>query len=79
MMLSSNKAIVAELGALAVAAAMTSGLFDGGPAPTPARAEAASASAGAVIPASPPIPRLCFHGSGGEILDFAPAGQHCSQ
>ena len=68
------KAIVAGLGAL-VAAALFLGMFDGGLPPSPARAKAAPALAGGDGPARPPIPRLCFHGSGGEVLDFAPAGQ----
>jgi hypothetical protein len=73
-------AVAAGLGAL-LAAALFSGLFDGGLPPKPARAEAA---APAVLPAGgaparPSSPRLCFHGPGGEFLDFAPAGQHCPQ
>jgi hypothetical protein len=68
----SPRAIVAGLGAL-VAAALFLGVFDGGLPPKPARAEAAApALAGGGGPARPSIPRLCFHGSGGEILDFAP-------
>ena len=59
-------ATVAGLGALF--AALFLGLFDHGLPPKPARAEAASA---------PSAPGLCFHGPGGELLDFAPAGQHC--
>jgi hypothetical protein len=35
--------------------------------PTPARAEVAA----------PAVAGLCFHGQGGELLDFAPAGQGC--
>ena len=37
------------------------------PLPTSARAEVAA----------PPVTGLCFHGQGGELLDFAPAGQRC--
>jgi hypothetical protein len=61
-------AITAGLSALA-AAALFLMLFDGGLAPPPARAEAeALMPAGA--PAPPLSPRLCFHGSGSEILSF---------
>jgi hypothetical protein len=63
------KAIMAGLGALA-AAVLFLMMFDGGLASPSARAEA-EAPAGA--PAQPSIPRLCFHGPGGEILNFAPA------
>ena len=68
--------IVAGLGGL-LAAALFLGVFDGG-LPKPARAEAAEAVvlAGGGGPARPPIPRLCFHGPGGELLDIASAGQH---
>ena len=63
-------AAVAGLGAL-FAAALFLGLFDHGLPPKPARAEAA------VTTAAAPAPGLCFQGPGGELLDFAPAGQHC--
>ena len=59
-------AIPAGLGGL-LAAALFVGLFDGG-LPKPARAEAAAPVA---------VTSLCFHGPGGELLDFAPAGQRC--
>ncbi len=62
-------AAVAGLGAL-FAAALFLGLFDGGLPPRPARAEAAPAAA-------PSAPGLCFHGPGGELLNFAPAGRRC--
>ena len=65
-------AAVAGLGAL-FAAALFLGLFDHGLPPTPARAEAAAL----VAAAAPAAPGLCFHGPGGELLDFAPAGQRC--
>ena len=51
-----------------LAAALFLGVFDGG-LPRPVHAEAASAA--------PPAPGLCFHGAGGELLDFAPAGRGC--
>ena len=58
-------AVVAGLVGL-LGAVFLSGMFEVS-LPTPARAEvAAPASAG-----------LCFHGQGGELLDFAPAGQGC--
>lgn len=60
--------LVAGLGGL-FAAALFLGVFDGG-LPKPARAEAAALAAA-------PAPGLCFHGPGSELLDFAPAGQHC--
>jgi hypothetical protein len=70
-------ALVAGLGGL-LAAALFSGLFDGG-LPKPARAEAAPlAVAAAGGPAAlPSASGLCFHGPGGELLDFAPAGKRC--
>jgi hypothetical protein len=46
------------------------GVFDGG-LPRPVHAEAA------LVAAAPPAPGLCFQGPGGELLDFAPAGQGC--
>ncbi len=51
-------------------AALFLGVFDGG-LPRPVHAEAALAAA------APSAPGLCFHGSAGELLDFAPAGQGC--
>ena len=60
--------LAAGLGGL-VAAALFLGVFDGG-LPRPVHAEAALAAA-------PSAPGLCFHGPGGELLDFAPAGQGC--
>jgi len=48
-----------------LAAALFLGVFDGG-LPRPVHAEVALAA--------PPAPSLCFHGPGGELLDFAPAG-----
>jgi hypothetical protein len=51
-----------------LAAALFLGVFDGG-LPRPVRAEVALAA--------PSAPGLCFHGPGGELLDFAPAGQGC--
>ena len=61
-----------------LAAALFLGVRDGGP-PKPARAEAAApaALAGGGGPARLSVPGLCFHGPGGEFLDFAPAGQRC--
>ena len=64
-------AAVAGLGAL-FAAALFLGLFDHGLPPKPARAEAAP-----MMAAAPSGPGLCFHGPGGELLDFAPAGRRC--
>jgi hypothetical protein len=58
-------AVVAGLVGL-LAAAVFSGAFDGG-FPKPAHAEVAAL----------PVAGLCFHGQGGELLDFAPAGQRC--
>lgn len=69
-------AAVAGLGAL-LTAALFLGVFGGG-LPKPARVEAASpVLAGGGAPARPPVPGLCFHGVGGELLDLAPAGQRC--
>jgi hypothetical protein len=62
------EAIVAGLGCLLAAALFLGGVD--GELPKPARVEAALAGGGG-------IPDLCFHGSGGELLGFAPAGQHC--
>ena len=53
-----------------LAAALFLGVFDGG-LPRPVHAEVALAVA------APSAPGLCFHGAGGELLDFAPAGQRC--
>jgi hypothetical protein len=58
-----------------LAAALFLGVFDGG-LPRPVHAEVALAAAPAA-PAAPRAPGLCFHGAGGELLDFAPAGQGC--
>ena len=63
-------AAVSGLGAL-IAAALLLGLLEHGLPPRPARAEAA------VTMAAPSAPGLCFQGPGGELLDFAPAGQRC--
>ena len=49
-----------------LAAALFLGVFDGG-LPRPVHAEVA-------LEAAPSAPGLCFHGPGGERLDFAPAG-----
>jgi hypothetical protein len=57
-------AVVAGLVGL-LGAVLLSGMFEVS-LPTPARAEVAVQ----------PVARLCFNGSGGELLDFAPAG-HC--
>jgi hypothetical protein len=68
-------AVVAGFAAL-FAAALFLGVFDGGLPTKPARAEAAPpALAGGGGPARPSIQRLCFHGPGGELLDFAPRQQ----
>ena len=53
-----------------LAAALFLGVFDGG-LPRPVHAKVALAAA------APSAPGLCFHGPGGELLDFAPAGQGC--
>ena len=55
-----------------LAAMMFLGVFDGG-LPRPVHAEVALAAAAA----APSAPGLCFHGAGGELLDFAPAGRGC--
>ena len=52
-----------------LAAMLFLGVFDGG-LPRPVHAEVA-------LVATPSVPGLCFHGPGGELLDFAPAGQGC--
>ena len=52
-----------------LAAALFLGAFDGG-LPRPVHAEVPAA-------AVPRAPGLCFHGAGGELLDFTPAGQGC--
>ncbi|MBD0274639.1 MAG: hypothetical protein ICV73_22255 [Acetobacteraceae bacterium] len=71
------EAVVAALGAL-VAAALFLCAFDGG-LPKPAKAATASpfALAGGGGQSQPRMSRLCFHGPAGELLDLAPAGQHC--
>ena len=66
-------AIAAGLGAL-FAAALFLGLFDHGLPSKPARAAAAALTAPAPAPSAL---GLCFHGAGGELLDFAPAGKRC--
>ena len=55
-----------------LAAALFLGVFDGG-LPRPVHAEAALAATAA----APSAPGLCVQGPGGELLDFAPAGQGC--
>ena len=65
-------AAAAGLGAL-FAAALFLGLFDHGLPPKLTRAEAEPVRAAA----APSAPGLCFHGPGGELLDFAPAGRRC--
>ncbi len=68
-------ALVAGLGLLA--AALLSGRFDAG-LPKLTQAEAATPMvAAASTPPRPSTPRLCFHGAGGELLDFAPAEGRC--
>jgi hypothetical protein len=52
-----------------LAAMLFLGVFDGG-LPRPVHAEVA-------LVATPSVPGLCFNGPGGELLDFAPAGQGC--
>ncbi len=52
-----------------LATALFLGVFDGG-LPRPVHAEVALAAA-------PSASGLCFNGPGGELLDFAPAGQGC--
>ncbi len=52
-----------------LAAMLFLGVFDGG-LPRPVHAEVA-------LMAAPSAPGLCFNGPGGELLDFAPAGQGC--
>ena len=71
------EATAVGLGAL-FATALFLGLFDHGLPPEPARADAATpmALAAAGGPAAGDT-GLCFHGRGGELLDLAPAGQHC--
>jgi hypothetical protein len=65
------EAVAVGFGAL-FAAALFLGLFDHGLPPKPTRAAAATAAA------MPSAPGLCFHGPGGELVDFAPAGQRCA-
>ena len=64
------RTLVASLAGV-LAAALFLGVFDGG-LPRPVHAEAALA-----VVAAPSAPGLCFHGPGGELLDFAPAGRGC--
>ena len=63
------EATAVGLGAI-FATALFLGLFDHGLPPKPARAAAPVAM--------PPASGLCFHGPGGELIDFAPAGQRCA-
>ena len=65
-----SQTLVAGLAGV-LAAALFLGAFDGG-LPRPVHAQVALATA-----ATPSTPGLCFHGAGGELLDFAPAGQGC--
>lgn len=67
-------AVAAGLGPFLAAALVSGALYDAPP--MPARVEAAVAP-DRVVTAAPPVPRLCFHGTGGEFLDLAPAGQPC--
>ena len=53
-----------------LAAMLFLGVFDGG-LPRPVHAEVALAAA------APSASGLCFSAPGGELLDFAPAGQGC--
>ena len=53
-----------------LAAALFLGVFDGG-LPRPVHAEVA------LTAAAPSASGLCFHGPGGELLDFVPAGRGC--
>ena len=68
-----HKALMSGLGVLAAAGRFLM-VLDSGLVPPAAWAEAE-----ALMPARPSAlpssPRLCFHGSGGEILSFAP--RHC--
>ena len=64
------RTLVASLAGV-LAAALFLGVFDGG-LPRPVHAEAAARAA-----VAPSAAGLCFHGAGGELLDFAPAGQGC--
>ena len=64
------EAVAVGFGAL-FAAALFLGLFDHGLPPKPKRAAAAQV-------AMPSASGLCFHGPGGELIDFAPAGQRCT-
>ncbi len=71
-------ATVGGLGAL-LTATLFLGAFGGG-LRKPARVEveaAAPVMAGWGAPARPPVPGMCFHGAGGELLDLAPSGQRC--
>lgn len=69
-------ATVGGLGALFTAALFLGALGSGLPKPAPVEA-AAPDVAGWGAPARPPVPGMCFHGAGGELLDLAPAGQRC--
>jgi hypothetical protein len=71
----SVKAAVAGL-ALLGAAALAAGVFDGRGGGAPARPDARAAAAG--DGRARPVPGLCFHGPGGEPVDF-PAEQNCSR
>jgi hypothetical protein len=67
-----SKTIMSALGVLAAAGRFLM-MLDGGLAPPTAPAEEAEVSMPTGGPAWPSTPRLCFHGSGGEIL----APRHC--
>jgi anti-sigma factor RsiW len=64
------QALVAGLGGV-LAAVLFPGALGGG-LPRPVHAEVALVAA-----AAPSAPGLCFHGAGGELLDFASAGRGC--
>jgi len=68
-----NAVVTGLVGLLSVALLAA---FDGGP--PLARAEmAAPAVLAAASSSKAGAAGLCFHGRGGELLDLAPAGQHC--
>ena len=70
-------ATVAWFGAL-LAGALVPQAFEGRPpGPTQADAAPAAARAAVVAPARAPPAGMCFHGPGGELLQFVSAGQHC--